>query len=508
MQRHNNGDDEIQQLKANASKRYERLVKSHYLTNNKGIKSSVQDLPRIERDIYINEENVFEINELSTDDIKAKEETIKKNIKAKLLVHTKLQDYVINKAHQNGFLHDSETLTKEFFFMVFEKIFTVESIEDQIKRFDFIVHDERSISFIEHFYVHSVKDMHPPEIHNPKIPKLPLMVGIRKSIFILNDKDEVDRFLLEDRFLIVDEEGKQLENCLLKDKSKNSKTIIEKFHADSLEEVNEEIRRRVKAYRKNPELVKNFYERKNSTYLNRAGQFVKNHWDKILLGGVLAAGLVVIGIFTAGVVPAIAGAVAGVLGVSTVLGAVIGVGAITLGATAAGALATGIAASQTKESTGLGSFMKRHWRAIAVGAVVGALVVGAVVAGIFTFGVGTVVLGAVGTGIAAGFGLFGLKMAAGIGIGIGAAAITKGAVIAGAVAGAVVGGALGQKKSTAKILSTMHDQPGASVPASKKDKEKAEPVSVKGKEKGEPKKTFDLKPQDKPQEQRPRFNKI
>ena len=95
--------------------------------------------------------------------------------------------------------------------------------------------------------------------------------------------------------------------------------------------------------------------------LASARSFLKNNWGKMLVGSLICIALVVTGIFTGGVVPIIAAGIATALGVSTTIGAGIGMSAIALGAAGMGAAAGAAASKISTKGGGVFGFLKRHW---------------------------------------------------------------------------------------------------------------------------------------------------
>lgn len=90
-------------------------------------------------------------------------------------------------------------------------------------------------------------------------------------------------------------------------------------------------------------------------------RFFKNHWDKIAIGllVVAVAAVAVAGVFTFGVVPAIAAAIAVPLGVSAGVGTGIGIAAVAAGGAAVGGLATTIGYGLAKITSNVIGFFKR-----------------------------------------------------------------------------------------------------------------------------------------------------
>lgn len=125
--------------------------------------------------------------------------------------------------------------------------------------------------------------------------------------------------------------------------------------------------------------------------------FLKKHWGKILTGSLVIASLVVASVFTAGMLPVVAGAIATTVGVSTKIATLIGIGSLAATGLIAGATATGVAAAKLESNGGGSSFVKRHWGKM----LIGSLVVGSLaVAGIFTAGVVPAIAAAVAGGLA------------------------------------------------------------------------------------------------------------
>ena len=166
--------------------------------------------------------------------------------------------------------------------------------------------------------------------------------------------------------------------------------------------------------------------------------FFKRHWGKMFAGGIFVAFLVATGIFTGGLVPAIALGVtlasAGLISGSVAGG--VGVGGLTLLGMGLGATATALAAKETKtEAGGIKGFIKKHHKKILIGLGVGLLVAGLVVVSIFTFGLAPVVA----AGVAIGVGTLGISVGGGAATGISIGAIAAGITAIGTTIGALFG---------------------------------------------------------------------
>lgn len=235
--------------------------------------------------IYFQGKPVFEKSEGSSLDASKLEHKFDEYFSVDPLI----KNYILNYAHQNGFLQISETVTKPDLVQQ-NKLFACHQ-----NRFDFIQNADGSMTYIEYFYINSYMDFSTGKQVVSKEKNRPLVIGSLASKIYLDETGEVKQKFIEDKFLIVSPEGADL---IHPEKDKSPSTIETRYNR-SLEQIEKEFDQRAVT---------------KQSFLKRASGFLRQHWGKILIGGIvtgLVVGAIVAGLFSFGIGTIAAGAIGG-----------------------------------------------------------------------------------------------------------------------------------------------------------------------------------------------------
>jgi hypothetical protein len=322
-------------------------------------------------------------------------------------INPKIKDYILRYANQAGFLQISEDVTRS--------LLTTQHPPKQFTnttRSDFIQNADGSVTYIEVFYIDKSIIMGQKEIKQiTSKDGRPLAMGVMATKIYLDQQNEVKLGLLEDKIIITSPEGAEL---IQRERDEFKGMTIETLCQEPIEQIQEELNQHMRTlgYISRREQVgasvvgnlnevdKQFVvasEEENhnlkeeepsakisaqklqrspkpetlgsnnskTSFVASAKEFVKQHWGKILLGGLITgvvAGAIVAGLFSFGIgtvaVGAIGGGVVaglGLLGLKVGAGIGIGLGAaavakasIVAGASAGVAVGTAIEGYQNR----------------------------------------------------------------------------------------------------------------------------------------------------------------
>lgn len=341
--------------------------------------------------IYFNGELAFTPDEGTTLNATQLENKIDANFKG---INPKIKDYILRYANQAGFLQISEDVTKSFAISERNKGFECTT------RSDFIQNQDGSVTYIETFYINNYFNIANLKEKITAEDGRPLAIGRMTTKICLNEKEEVEPQVLKDKIVLTSPQAEEL----IPDQDISSDTIIETRYQEPIKQIEEELKPHLRI-----SLSKNIVTSSAAGNLDvPSKQLAVASEEENASEKQESSGITFEQLFAQQSKPNPENKTSPKSGF----------------------------VANTKE------FLKQHWGKILIAGVITGLVAGAIVAGLFSFGIGTVAVGAIGGGVVAGLGLLGLKIGAGVGIGLGTAAVVKGSIIVGASAGVAVGTAI------------------------------------------------------------------